>query len=450
MIYLKSLCDQLTHHAIGDDIIFSGAAIDTRKLSPGDLFVACQGEHVDGHDYIDAAEQAGAKALLVNRRVNSRLLQIIVPDTTIALGQIAKRFRQLFSIPVIAITGSCGKTSTKNILAHLLSHHHAVLATQGNYNNHLGAPLTLLGLKPHHQYAVIELGTSSPGEIAALCDIVCPSVSLITNIHGQHLAGLGSIDAIAKEKSAIFSCLTEGKNIAIINQDDPYIRAMLPSISCHVLRYSTTESVDVFIKTHHDQPSDGLHLTVSVHGNSHTFNVPLLGKHILNNFLASIAVCVALNIDMSSLHKAIASLTPVKGRFFPHHLKQGTQIIDDTYNASKASVTSAIDTIEHHQGKKVFVMSNMNELGNKAEQYHQQMGQDFHRSSIEHVLLTGEATLLAHTLQQCPNKAKYFDTKRELTDHLKTLIDADTMVVIKGSRSNTMEEIVNTLLTEDR
>ena len=450
MLSLKKLCQGMEHNYIGKDIPFSGASIDTRKLHDKDLFVACQGEQVDGHDYIALAKAHGAVALMVNRPVNSPLPQVVVHDTVKALAHLAKNHRAQFDIPIIALTGSCGKTGTKNIIAHLLSHQRSVLATEGNLNNQLGAPLTLLRLKSHHQCAVLELGTSSRGEIASLCELTQPTVSLITNIRAQHLEGIGTLEDVAIEKSAIFSCLHGDNHLALINRDDPHIHRMVSALKCPHLSFSRKGQADVYVKKMSHNKQGGLEALLSVRGITHTVSVPLRGEHIIDNILAAISACLALNVHIDEISKAFGSLAPVKGRFYPYTLKEGTLVIDDTYNASTASVASAISTLDQHPGKRVFVMSNMSELGQEAKQHHANMGRLCQQSDIEHIFLTGDKALLSETLKNCQTKAKYFDTKRELTDHLAAVIDEGTMVVVKGSRANTMEEIVNALLEQDK
>jgi len=186
-----------------------------------------------------------------------------------------------------------------------------------------------------------------------------------------------------------------------------------------------------------------------VNGTEHNLSVPLIGQHVINNLVAAIGVCHALNIDINTLTEAYQSLSPVKGRFFPYTLKQGALIIDDTYNASAASVKSAIATLVKYPGQRIFVMSNMSELGHEAQHYHAQMGRLIQKSHLDHVLFTGDKSLLASSLKFCQDKAKYFDSKQQLTDHLKTIITDKTMVVVKGSRTNKMENIINALLAHD-
>jgi UDP-N-acetylmuramoyl-tripeptide--D-alanyl-D-alanine ligase len=445
MMSLAQLSKAIGAEYHGQDMSLPGVSIDSRTLKPGELFVAVKGENMDGHNYAEQAVKSGAAALMTDHRLDLGIPEIVVKDTLLGLGQLAKLWREQFSIPVIGLTGSYGKTGTKEMIAAILNQKAPTLATIGNLNNAYGVPLTLLRIRPEHKFAVIEMGTNSRGEIAYVTKIAQPSICLITNIGACHLEGLGSLEGVSNEKSDIFLGLPPN-GIAVVNADEQFAESWAAKIDKrHRLTYGLHHKAEVMAQHVHFGPEGASFDLLSPIGNQ-AMAVPLLGEHVVYNALAAATACLAAGASLSEVAQGLASVTPVKGRFKPHSLRNGTVLIDDTYNASFDAVQNAIKTLSHFPGKKIFVMSNMRELGQYAAEYHSKMGELVKASKIDLFLLFGEKHLIDHTLAACDQRAHYFSTKAELVEALKPELGPDTMVLVKGSRSNTMEDIVNSIL----
>ncbi len=445
MLSLAKLSELIQARYIGTDTQFNGVSIDTRTIEPGELFVAIKGPHFDGHQFVKQAIEKGAIAVMVDRPSEVKVPQMIVTDTRLSLGRLAHVWRQQFSIPVIALTGSCGKTGTKEMIAAILRQRGPTLATQGNKNNDYGVPLTLLGLKPEHQYAVIEMGTNSPGEISYLTKIAEPTVALITNIYGQHLEGLGSLEGISREKSDIFTGLRDN-GIAVINQDESFSEQWSDKIEKrHRVSYSLHLEADVCADNCHFGP-EGVTFDLHTPLGMRSLGVRLIGEHVMQNALAAAAATLSIGAALDDVVNGLVSVKPVAGRFHPHRIFGGALMIDDTYNASASSVDNAMQTLSRFSGRRIFVMSNMGELGTYEQGYHSSMGELAIQYGIDHLLLTGDQEALQFTLDACDERARYFTTKEALLDALLELLNPKAMVVIKGSRSNQMETLVQALL----
>lgn len=444
---LKSLAQMMDADYFGDDVPFTGASIDSRDVKPGDLFVCIKGPNFDGHAFATEALAKGAAALMVEKPLCLGLPEVVVNDTTQALGQMASCYRQQFNIPVIALTGSCGKTSTKEMIKAICDQMGPTLATSGNYNNQYGLPLTLLSLKPKHQYAVIEMGASEKGDIEYLAKITRPTISLITNIRDQHVEGLGGRDGISEEKSNIYQYLTQD-GIAVVNIDEPYATTWEAKIGEHQrINFSTKGPANINAAQISFSGAGAAFDCYTPMGQEH-IEVPLISLHSVENATAAISACMACGATLSDIKNGLRSLKPVKGRMVPHHLENNITLIDDTYNASPASVESAMQTLATLGGKKIFVMSNMGELAQQNEFYHRQLGQWVIENGIDHLLLTGNEDDLQFTLDECDERAEFFASKELLIATLKSYLEPDTNVLIKGSRANQMELIVQPLMTE--
>ncbi len=450
LMSLAQLAHQIGAEYRGNDLPFSGVSIDSRSMNPGELFVAIKGEHFDGHLYVEKAIASGAAAVMVDHPLVVNVPQIIVRDTTVGLGKLAQAWRLQFHVPVIALTGSCGKTGTKEMIASILRQRGNTLATVGNKNNFYGLPLTLLQLRSEHQFAVIEMGTNHVGEIAYLTDITRPTVALVTNIRASHLEGFGSFEALSNEKSDIFKGLSAG-GIAVINHDEKFARTWQEKVDVrHRVSFGLHTPSDVSATNAHFG-SAGATFDLHTPLGDAVVTVPLLGEHVLYNALAAAAATLAVGADLAQVVKGLAMVEAVTGRFKPYRLADDVLLIDDTYNASASSVQNAIQTLSHHSGKKIFVMSNMGELGNFSGEFHRKMGEWALTAHIDQLFLTGNYTMLEATIDACPS-ARYFADKQTLIHALQAELTPKTMVVIKGSRSNRMEEVVNALvpnLTEE-
>jgi UDP-N-acetylmuramoyl-tripeptide--D-alanyl-D-alanine ligase len=446
MLSLRQLAQRIGAEYIGDDLPFSGASIDSRTLQPGQIYVAIRREK-DGHDFIADALQKGAAAVLVDHDCHLAVPQIIVPDTLKALGQLAHVWREQFHLPIIALTGSCGKTTTKEMIASILRESGPVLATQGNLNNAYGLPITLLQLTPRHRYAVLEMGTNSPGEIDYIAKIAEPTVALITNIGASHLEKLISYEGVSQEKSDIFVHL-KPSGIAVIDLTEPFALSWRDKIDRrHVLTYGDHSQATVrALNVHfHDQ---GVDFDLNTPLGTITIGIALSGQHIVKNAVAAAAVALSVGASLHDIAAGLAKVQAVPGRFHKIVLKNGCIVIDDSYNASVTAVKNALDTLALFQGRKILVMSHFGELGADIDLYHQKLGAWCRDAHLDQAFFYGDAALLAPVLRECP-QARYFKSKQDLFSVLQSELKPNTMVLIKGIHSQRMDEIVSQIVTED-
>jgi len=429
-----------------ETLSFTGISIDTRTLTPGNLFVAIKGERVDGHDLLMEAQSRGAVAALVNYPVNASLPQLIVSDTVTALGDLAAFWRQSFSGPLVAVTGSNGKTTVKNMIAAIFQaalpdQPNAVLATPGNLNNTLGLPLTLATLSPEHHYAVLEMGMNQFGEIARLTDIARPTVAVITNAASSHLAGVGDVAGVAKAKGEIFSGLTK-KGTAVLNADDTHF-AYWKNLARHhtQMTFGLERPADV-TAIYTGRPEVACQTPFGVI----PLMLPLAGRHNLMNALAAIAAALGAGITPLAIQKGLATVQTAKGRLEHHQLANGAHLIDDTYNANPFSLNAAIAVLATHPGEKILILGDMKELGPEEIDQHALAGESIANAGIDRLMTYG--TLSAHTSRAFGTAAKHFTSQAELLYALRPLLRTDTTVLIKGSHSMEMDKIVAELLTE--
>ncbi len=425
----------------------SGVATDTRQLQPGDLFVALQGQR-DGHEFLAAAAAAGAAAALVQRyQPDLALPQWVVPDPLTVLGELAAAWRRQFDLPVLALTGSSGKTTVKELLAaSLAATGLPVLATTGNLNNHIGVPLTLLRLRAEHRYAVIELGANHPGEIAALVRLVQPDVALVNNAGPAHLAGFGSLDGVARAKAEIYAGLKPG-GVAVINADDAYAPLWLAqTTSWRQVRFGLEAEAEVRGRALAGQLTEaGLGHTAQVDTPEGTFVLQLAlgGLHNVRNALAATAMAWAVGVPLDAIAQGLASVRPVRGRLAGQRLADGGWLIDDTYNANPASVRAAIAVLASLPGPRWLVLGDLGELGPEAVQLHQDLGQAARAAGLERLLTVGPLSAAAAAAFGAGGEAHA--TQAALIACLQARREPVTLLV-KGSRSAKMENIVQALL----
>ncbi|MBN9230811.1 MAG: UDP-N-acetylmuramoyl-tripeptide--D-alanyl-D-alanine ligase [Legionella sp. 40-6] len=418
-------------------------SIDTRTLSPGSLFVAIQGERFDGHAFLHDAAAKGAVAAIVQKPVaDLSIPQLVVEDTLIALSKIAAGHRQSIHCPVIAITGSNGKTTTKEMIAAILPQ--PAHATQGNFNNHIGAPLSVLQLKPEHRYAVFELGANHPGEIAHTVAIVHPQVTLINNIAPAHVEGFGSIDGVARAKGEIYQGLTTN-GTAIVNDDDAYAHFWDDLLlNKHVLRFSLTKPLDIYAQDLQYSALGCAQFNLVVPMGNIKIQLQVPGEHNVRNALAAAACCYAVGIDLETIQQGLNNFTGVKGRLTIIKGKQEATIIDDTYNANLRSVLAALEVLAQRPGEKIFVFGDMGELGAWAEQHHQEVGHAARRLGINQLMSCGPYSKLATAAFGAGGA--HYDDKELLVKELTEKLGPQTVILVKGSRSSAMEKIVYKLL----
>lgn len=453
MMTLSQATQVLGGRMIGEDACFTTVSSDTRKLTHGDLFIALRGEHFDGYEFIAQAAQSGAVAALVNRdsyeaqdiKGDPLLPLLLVEDSRIALGKLAAYWRDQFAIPLVAVTGSNGKTTVKEMLASILraaaGSEEAVLATQGNLNNDIGMPLTLLRMNARHRYAVIEMGMSHPGEIEYLTHLACPDVALVNNASGAHLRGLGSVEAVARAKGEIFFGLS-GQGAAVINADDehaPLWRSLAGTRA--LLEFGLNEQADVSGSWHPYGP--GLQLEVQSPVGSFAVNLQVPGEHNARNALAATAAAIALNIPLVTIAAGLESFSGVAGRLQRKQAKCGATLIDDTYNANPASLQAAIRVLAQAEGKRLLVLGDMGELGDEEVRLHAEIGGAARRAGIDRLYALGE--LSVHAVREFGSGAQHFARIEDLQAALGTQLDKQTTVLVKGSRFMKMERVVKYL-----
>jgi UDP-N-acetylmuramoyl-tripeptide--D-alanyl-D-alanine ligase len=421
----------------------TGICTDSRELKPGNLFIAIQGERFDGHDFLKQAEEQGAVAVVVRYAVDDvHIPQFVVPDPIQALAKIAAAHRQDVHCPIIALTGSNGKTSTKEMIAAILpspSH-----ATKGNLNNHIGAPLSVLQLNNQHRYAVFELGANHTGEIAHTVAIVHPDVTLINNIAPAHVEGFGSIDGVARAKGEIHQGLSSA-GIAVVNDDDAYAHfwdELL--VDKKVLRFSMDHAADIYAQdVQLDEQGCGQFSLIVPNGRT-DIHLKVPGLHNVRNALAAAACCHAVGISVRELQQGLNDFSGVKGRLTVLPGKNQSTVIDDTYNANLRSVLAALEVLAEYPGKKIFVFGDMGELGSWATQHHQEVGFAARHLGIDLLLSCGSLSKLA--AESFGVGAEHFLSQEQLVQSLMEKLSSDTVVLVKGSRASAMEKIVHRLV----
>lgn len=426
---------------------FYGISIDTRTLERGNLFIALAGERTDGHEHIEEAKRKGATAAIVSRKTDSSLPQLVVNDVVLALGKLGAAWRDQFSIPFIACTGSNGKTTLKNMIATIMTaacngDDNKVLATKGTLNNHLGLPLTLARLSAKHRYAAIEMGMNHFGEIEYLTKLTRPNVAVITNAAASHLEGVGDIAGVARAKGEIFLGLPRD-GTAILNRDDNHFSYWREQVKQHnMLTFGFSKEADVRATLH--EATQSQHLTLHTPQGDIEMHLPLLGRHNIQNAMAATAATLAIGIPLATIKAGLESIQPAQGRMQMHTLANGVKLIDDTYNANPFSLQAAVDTLAAFTGKKVLVLGDMKELGQDTKTLHTNAGKNIRAAGIDHLFTYGDLTI--NTSQAFGEGAHHFTEQDKLVTALKPYLHNQTTVLVKGSRSMRMEKVVSGIL----
>ncbi len=428
---------------IGNDVVFTSVTQDTRNLEVGALYVAILGENLDGHDYIKEAKNKGAVAALVSKKTEVDLPQLLVSDTIQALGEIARCHREQFKTPVVALTGSCGKTTTKTMLSNVLSEAGETLANVSSFNNNIGCPLTLLKLNSQHKFAILEIGANHLGEIAYLTQIAKPNVALITNAAEAHLQGFGSVDGVAREKGNIYGQLG-ANDISVINSDDTHASYWKGLNTTHrVITFGIKNPADVTAKNTQIEKDGCARFDLVIGEKTATIKLNIMGQHNVMNALAAAACAHALNVPMTAIAKGLEKAEAPNKRLVIHQ-RSHLEIIDDTYNANPLSTSAAINILASRPGYKIIVLGDMRELGENAAQYHREIGEKIKQAGINQFYATGE--LMQEAVKSYGQNAKHFENKMELIKALKREWPENTSILVKGSRSMKMEEIVQALI----
>ncbi|WP_293369171.1 UDP-N-acetylmuramoyl-tripeptide--D-alanyl-D-alanine ligase [Nevskia sp.] len=431
----------------GPNAPFNRVVTDTRQLQPGDLFVALKGDRFDGHDYVARAASLGAVGSLVSRRIDGGGAQILVNDTLVALQRYAQSWRQDFDIPVIGITGSSGKTTTKQIVASVMAARGPVLATEGNLNNHIGVPLTLLKLRAEHATAVIEMGANHAGEIALLAELAQPQIGIVTQAGDAHLEGFGSREGVAHAKGELFAAL--GANgVAVINADDAYapLWKQLAGEGA-ILSFGFSEAADVraedLVGVPESAPEATAFTLVTPAGGARV-ELGIPGTHNVMNALSAVAAGLALNMGIGPIAEGLAQMAPVAGRLNWKQTREGARLLDDSYNANPTSLRAALDLLASLPGQRWLVLGEMRELGPDAAQIHEEAGRAARSLGIDRLFTLGPMT--RHAADGFGANARSFEQVDDLVAALRDELSAGVTVLVKGSRGARMERVVAALV----
>jgi len=448
---LHEICSLVGGEMYGEDKVISSVSIDTRVLPKTALYVAIKGEQFDGHDFIKQAESVGAGALLVNEQVNSSLPQIVVADTRLALAELAGAIKDKTAIKVCGVTGSNGKTTVKEMISAILAVKSSVLSTLGNLNNDIGVPLTLLRLTKEHEFAVIEMGANHADEIAYTSRYAKPDVVVITNVAAVHIEGFGCIDGVASAKAEIIESLSSD-GVAILNADDDYFnlwRAIAGQRDC--LSFGLNDIADVraenIVNTlQNEQFISTFNLVIDEETTS--IKLALAGEHNIKNALAASAACIALGASVAQIKQGLEQLNPVKGRMQLQATKKGYRVVNDSYNANPASLQVALDAVHASAPKFWVALGEFGELGAESPEIHKEMGLQIKQAGVTRLFATGELT--KYTVDSFGDGASYYVQQDEMIAAIQKEIESDVVLLVKGSRSQKMEVVVNSLIDETR
>lgn len=441
---LMELQTPLEAHLHGIDTNIAGVSTDSRILHRGDLFVALRGDHFDGHDYVSQVEHGGASALLVSEKVAGSLPQLCVVDTQRALGLLGAYNRQLYRGPLVAITGSSGKTTVKNMLHAVFSRCGETLATEGNFNNEIGVPLTLLRLRPEIEFAVVEMGAAKAGDIEWLCELARPTVALLLNAMPAHLEGFGSVEGVAAAKGEIFDRLGEA-GIAVINADQPWAKQWRKRAgAASVLDFGLEQPAAISARDVQGRGVDGISFTASTPAGEMVMRLALPGVHNVANALAAIAVGLACEISLGDIRDGLQALQPADGRLRSMRSPHGVSVIDDCYNANPGSVRAAIDMLAACSGRRTLVLGAMGELGSGSSNLHREVGEYARAAGIDQ--LWGVGPELEICVDAFGVGGRHFADRDALLSTLPGQLGEGDTVLIKGSRSAGMELVLQALL----
>lgn len=444
---LSQLAEALDARLLGQDVEIGAVSTDTRTLGPGDFFVALKGPNFDGHDYLDIALQQGARAAMVSRDTGHALPRLLVDDTRLALGRLGAFWRDVCPARVVAITGSNGKTTVKEMTAAILARQGKVLATRGNLNNDIGVPLTLCRLTDE-DYAVVEMGANHAGEIDYLSRLVRPEVALLNNAGRAHLEGFGSLEGVAHAKAEIMNGLGPD-GVFVFNGDDnfaPLWRQL--SDGRRTLTFGVHSTADVrsaqpYADLRWDERGFALTFEVQTPMGSFEARLALAGEHNRMNALAATAAAIALDIVPERIAAGLGAMEPVPGRLCPLPGIGGSRVVDDSYNANPESVAAAIMVLAAAPGRRTLVLGDLAELGRGASGLHAEIGERARAAGIDRLFACGE--LSGAAVRSFGAGGRHFTAQQELIDHLCDHVGAEDSVLVKGSRSARMDRVVQAL-----
>ena len=419
----------------GHDVEFSGLSTDTRTLAEGELFIALRGDNFDGHEFIEPARDRGAAAAVCERIVVPGLPSLVVADTRRALGLVSRHWRRSLQPPLVAVTGSNGKTTVKEMLASILRIGGRTLATRGNLNNDIGVPLTLARLSAADRYAVIEMGANHAGEIAWLTEIAEPDVAVVTNAGPAHLEGFGSVEGVARAKGEVFLGLGPDA-VAVINGDDAYAPLWRDFAGIRrVLEFGMRPGAAVCCR---DAGTDG-GMTLSTPLGDCRVRLPVPGRHNRMNALAAAAAAVALHVGLDDIVAGLERFRPVQGRLHVARTEVGAMLVDDTYNANPASLAAGLAVLQDYPGEHWLVLGDMAELGPDASALHADAGRAARASGVRRLYTLG--THSEEAARAFGTGGRHFRDREELVEALRRDLQAGVTLLVKGSRSMAMDRV---------
>lgn len=426
---------------IGKAIGFRGVSTDSRLDCNGTLFVALSGENFNGEDYCRQAVENGAVAVMVRHTGDVDVPQLVCNDTLQALSELSKSWAKRCNVKVVAITGSNGKTTVKNMVKSILSQSHSCMATEGNYNNEIGVPLTLCKMDPENEFAVIEMGAAKLGDIESLVSLVQIDTAVLTNASAAHIGRFGSIENIINEKGKIVSGLTS-ENVAVLPADDANFEHWRNSTQGKVISFGESENADVRVSV-----KDSFDL-ITPDSVIPDINLPLPGLH--NRLNAAAATCVALSFGISAndIKTGLENFEPEKGRLQNLGIIGGNRLINDSYNANMQSVKAAIDVLADYSGKKTLVFGDMAELGNESLKMHKKIGEYARDKNIDCLLTVGKDS--AYAGNEFSNTPLHFGSLKEIEDYMVNHWTDLGTILFKGSRSMRLENLIDGLLNEGK
>ncbi|RUO80084.1 UDP-N-acetylmuramoyl-tripeptide--D-alanyl-D-alanine ligase [Idiomarina tyrosinivorans] len=447
-VTLAWIAEAVGGQLVNQSVTVDKVSTDTRGDLEGALFIALRGQHFDAHRFVNQAVERGAKALLVEQQQPLSIPQVVVADTRHALGLLGAAVKREVQPKTVAITGSNGKTTVKEMIATIMRQKYSVLATKGNLNNDIGVPLTLLALQPEHQIAVIEMGANHPGEIAYTTQLAQPDVAILNNVSAAHIEGFGSVYGVARAKTEIFKGLPE-QGIGIVSADSEYLPCWKNALAKHQLLTTSDQQVADVYGSEIELGDDGM-VRFTLHANQQhqAVALPLPGRHNVRNALSAAAACLALGCDLETIATGLASMKAVQGRLNIIQLMPGVRLIDDTYNASVASTKAALDLLANYSGYRILVLGDMGELGPDARAYHEEIGAHGIAVGIDNLYTLG---VLSQSASEVFNGhgGKHFSTLSQLIDALSERIaekpEQGITILVKGSRASHMERVVTVL-----
>ncbi|NVJ51447.1 MAG: UDP-N-acetylmuramoyl-tripeptide--D-alanyl-D-alanine ligase [Gammaproteobacteria bacterium] len=429
----------------GADLVIQNIFTDTRQVASDGLFVALKGANFDAHDFIKKAEEAGAKALLVEREVSSELPQVIVANSKEAMGKIAQKIVELSSAKFVGLTGSVGKTTVKEMIACVLSLAGNTLATKGNLNNDIGVPLTLFRLEKDIEYAVIEMGANQPGDIRYASGLVHPDVAFVNNVAAAHLEGFGDLQGVATAKGEIYPNI-KSSGTALVNLDDAFAAYWLERIKTKVLTFGLNPAADINASQIRLDENGCAEFILNIQGASVPVQLNVPGQHNVPNALACAGACYALGIELSLITQGLQSFSGVAGRLQVYRPSELLTVIDDSYNANYTSLAAGIDVLMSQSGVKILALGDMGELGEHTREYHEKAGEYAKQAGVDILVTIGVHTRTAQSAFK--GKGFHAQTQAELIEYVSSQLIEKTTILIKGSRSARMENIVRALTRE--